>query len=78
MRRLFVVAALVVAGCQNIVGPFQTKTPQRVDDPMLPIYEQQQRGRARLPVIEETFGQNYGDTEIAPPTYCDRPGVHGR
>ena len=32
MHRYFLVGALLVAGCQNIVGPFQHRQPERVDD----------------------------------------------
>ena len=78
MYRLFATAVLLAAGCQNILGPFQAREPQRVDDPVLPIYEQQRRGRDRLALPEDTFGQNYGPAPVAPPTYIDRPGPHGR
>src|SRR4051812_15908721 len=43
MHRIILLGVLVAAGCQNVVGPFQQRDPQRVDDPLLPIYEQQQR-----------------------------------
>lgn len=77
MRKLIVVGALVMAGCQNIVGPFQSRPPQRVDDPLAGrvgqdrIAEQQRRGRDRLALPEDRTG-------MAPYTYTDRPDPHGR
>lgn len=78
MHRIILAGLVCLAGCQNVVGPFQARQPQRVDDPCLPIYEQQRRGRDRLALPEQNFGQNYGDAPVAPPTFIDRPGVHGR
>lgn len=54
MRRMILVAALVLPGCQGVVGPFQHRTPERVDDPILPIPEQERRGRDRLPLPEQS------------------------
>jgi hypothetical protein len=71
MRRLFCLGVLCLAGCQNVIGPFGHRDPQRVDDPLLTIGEQQRRGRDRLALPEES-------TSIAPPTYADRPGLNGR
>jgi hypothetical protein len=48
MRRFFCVAVLLLAGCQNTVGPFARHNHERVDDPLLSIEEQQRRGRERL------------------------------
>jgi hypothetical protein len=47
MRRLCLAALLVLTGCQNLVGPFRPRPPQRVDDPSITISEQERRGRAR-------------------------------
>src|SRR5438309_1910518 len=52
MRRACLLAVLLVAGCQNTVGPFAPRQPQRVDDPLLSITEQQQRGRDRAKATE--------------------------
>lgn len=51
MRQLILIGALVLTGC-NLNGPFAPRTPQRVDDPHLPIYEQERRGRDRLSLPE--------------------------
>lgn len=48
MRWITLAALLAVAGCANINGPFAPRPPQRVDDPRLPIPEQEMRGRDRL------------------------------
>jgi hypothetical protein len=48
MHRLVLLGALLLAGCQNLVGPLQCRAPQRVDDPCLTTHEQEQRGRDRL------------------------------
>lgn len=71
MRRLILVGALVMAGCQNVIGPFQSRPPQRVDDPLVSIGEQQRRGRDRLALPEDRTG-------MAPNTFTDRPDPHGR
>jgi hypothetical protein len=47
------VALVLVAGCQNVVGPFARRSPARVDDPLLPIGEQKRLGRERLALPEE-------------------------
>ncbi len=54
MRRLCLVGALaLLAGCQNVSGPFRPKPPVRVDDPNVSIKEQQRRGRSRLALPDE-------------------------
>ncbi len=55
MRRILLLGALIVmTGCQNVVGPFRPKSPLRVDDPSIPISEQQSRGRARYALPDES------------------------
>lgn len=71
MRKLILAGALFVAGCQNVIGPFQSRPPQRVDDPLVSIGEQQRRGRDRLALPEDQTG-------MAPRTFTDRPDPHGR
>lgn len=48
MRQLVLLGALVMTGC-NLFAP---RSAQRVDDPRLPIYEQERRGRDRLSLPE--------------------------
>jgi hypothetical protein len=71
MRYAILLGALLLAGCQNTVGPFAPREPQRVDDPLLSIPEQQQRGRDRLSLPEDERG-------VSPRTFMERPGPHGR
>ncbi len=75
MRRLCLLGALFVMGCGNVIGPFGPRSPQRVDDPMLPISEQESRGRDRYSYWDETPVKI---DNLAPRTYADRPGPHGR
>ena len=62
MRRLVLVVAVLAAGCNNIVSPFDHRRPERVDDPCLSIGEQEREGRARLALPEESrsVGPNSG------------------
>jgi hypothetical protein len=55
MRRLLVIGLLLLAGCQGVVGPFQPRSAQRVDDPLLTINEQEKRSRARLALPDESY-----------------------
>jgi hypothetical protein len=69
MRKLYLIGFLCLAGCQNVVGPFEHRKPERVDDPLLSISEQQRRGRDRLALPD--------DTGIAPRTGLVTPTPHG-
>jgi len=71
MRRLFLLGALLVMGCRTTVGPFAHREPQRVDDPRLTIPEQERRARDRLAYPEQS-------ADVAPRTYTELPGPHGR
>jgi hypothetical protein len=64
--RLALFGLLCVAGCQGVIGPFQRRSPERVDDPAFTIPQQEYRGRARLPLWNDR-------TDLAPKTYADRP-----
>ena len=68
MRRLVLTAALLLlAGCQNLEGPrARRENPQRVDDPRLPISEQERRGREELALPLES-------PTVGPPTYLKSP-----
>jgi len=54
MRRLCIASFLLLAGCQSVVGPFEHRKPERVDDPNLPIAEQKRRGRDRLALPDQS------------------------
>jgi hypothetical protein len=71
MRKLLLLGVLFLAGCQNVLGPFAHRQPQRVDDPRLPIEEQQRRARDRLALPED-------NPDLTPRTYTELPGPHGR
>jgi len=65
MRRMILAATLTLAGCANLNGPFAARTPQRVDDPRLPIPEQEARGRDRLALpgdVPEVMPRSYVPT----------------
>jgi hypothetical protein len=72
MRRLFILGVLLLlSGCKNVQGPFQSKTPQRIDDPLLTIGEQERNGRARL-------GLPVDSPSVAPPTGQSPTTPYGR
>lgn len=66
MRRVFVLALMLLCGCAGVRGPFDAGRPMRVDDPSLPIVEQERRGRDRYPNPDEL-------DKIAPPTSVASP-----
>jgi hypothetical protein len=68
MRTLYLVGFLFLFGCQGTVGPFDSRKPERVDDPLLSIGEQQRRGRDRLALPD--------DTGVVPSTGLLNPGPH--
>jgi hypothetical protein len=71
MRRLFLLAVLLLTGCRTTTGPFAPRDPERVDDPRLPISEQERRGRDRLSYQEI-------EPNVLPRTYSELPGPHSR
>jgi hypothetical protein len=54
MRHLALFALLLLAGCRNVIGPFDPRPPVRVDDPRLSIEEQQALGRQFLALPDES------------------------
>jgi hypothetical protein len=70
MQRIVLAGMLLMAGCQHVVGPFQSRT-QRIDDPAISIEEQQRRGRERLALPQD-------QDSLAPKTYSDFPSPTGR
>jgi hypothetical protein len=71
MCRILLAGVLLLAGCQNVLGPFAPRKPQRVDDPLLTIPEQQRNGRDRLALPDDS-------RSVAPPTGTLREGPHDR
>jgi hypothetical protein len=66
MRRLCLAGILLLAGCQNVAGPFSMRKPERVDDPLLSIPEQKARGRERLALPDDSVNVA-PRTGVAPP-----------
>jgi hypothetical protein len=55
MRRLFLASILLaLVGCTNYVGPFQPRSPQRIDDPRLSLQEQDRRERAQVAIPQQS------------------------
>jgi hypothetical protein len=62
MRHWLVLALVLLAGCENLVGPFR-RPPTRVDDPRLSIAEQEKVGRDNLAFPDQAplAGPNAGN-----------------
>jgi hypothetical protein len=71
MNRLWIASLLLLTGCRSVVGPFEPRKPERVDDPNLTIAEQRQRGRDRLALPEPS-------PTLVPPTYGEAGWSYGR
>ena len=54
MRHLLLLGFLILAGCQNIDGPFRKTSRERADDPNYSINEQQRRGRSTLGLPDDS------------------------
>lgn len=68
MSRIIVLGLLILAGCQNVRGPFASRSPGRVDDPALPISEQERRGRDRLALPDPGWGVGPHEPAALPTT----------
>jgi hypothetical protein len=53
-RLMLLGTLLLLAGCQNVAGPFRARSPQRADDPSLTIKEQESRGRAQYALPDKS------------------------
>jgi hypothetical protein len=71
MRKLLLLSVLLLSGCQGVIGPFQPRDPGRIDDPRLPIAEQERRARDRIALPDDT-------SNIAPRSGAAIPGSLGR
>jgi hypothetical protein len=69
MRRWMLLGMLLLAGCQNTIGPLANRSRAKPDDPLFSIQEQQRRGRDRYSLPDEAAG---------PRTGVDRYGPTGR
>lgn len=73
MRRWLLLSLMLsgLIGCSNITGPIANRrSPERIDDPLYSIEEQERRGRERLSLPE--------DDRMSPNTYMGRYGPTGR
>ncbi len=71
MRRILLVGVLCLAGCQSVVGPFETRR-ERADDPLLTSAEQQRKAR---------YLHAYADEDLAARSNVvgrPEPSPHGR
>lgn len=66
MRRLSLAAVLLLAGCRSVVGPFENRKPERVDDPRYTIPEQERRGRDRLALPQWSENVAPGGVQVLP------------
>ena len=69
MRRMMLFGVLILAGCQNTIGPLANRNRERPDQAQYDIEEQKRRGRDRYslpddsPLIGPRTGiSNYGPT----------------
>ena len=59
MRRILVVALLLVSGCEGLQGPRRRSMyPERVDVPCMPIPRQEYRGRAELAYPDSSWSRS--------------------
>jgi hypothetical protein len=72
MRKLLFLALLFLAGCTNLRGPLQSQQPVRVDDPLLPTYEQEKLGRAYVALPDDPY--QVGDKSGV----VTQQGIYGR
>jgi hypothetical protein len=56
MRKLMAIGLLLLAGCQNVAGPFVDRPGGRVDDPRISLDEQKSRARDRLSMPDDYSG----------------------
>jgi hypothetical protein len=61
VRRILMLGVLFLTGCQSTVGPFQARSPQRVDPPNVALTEQEARARNRWALPDES-------RKVAPPS----------
>ncbi len=69
MRRLFLIGCMLLAGCQNTIGPLVNQRRPLPDDPYYGTADQKRFGRDRLARPDDSFGvgpstgtQTYGPT----------------
>ena len=66
MRYILVAGIALAAGCQNVIGPFQARSPTRVDDPRLTIEEQERLTRDRYALPDDAYAAGPRDATVRP------------
>jgi hypothetical protein len=66
MRKLLVLL-LVVSGCQTFNAPWDSRRPERADDPLLAPNEQRRKARYLLAFPDLELGPRSGAGEVFPP-----------
>jgi hypothetical protein len=68
MRRWLLLSALLLAGCQNTIGPLENRHRGRPDDPYFSVEEQKRFGRDRYSQPQDSFanGPNTGIATYGP------------
>jgi hypothetical protein len=56
MRKIMAIGILLLAGCQNVAGPFMARPGVRVDDPRISLDEQKTRARDQLSMPDDFSG----------------------
>jgi hypothetical protein len=56
MRSLMAIGLLLLAGCQNVAGPFAARPGVRVDDPRISLDEQKSRARDQWSLPDDFSG----------------------
>ena len=71
MRRVMLLGVLILAGCQNTMGPLGNRFRERPDQPQYDIEEQKRRGRDRFSVPDDS-------PQVGPRTGVSLYGPTGR
>jgi len=73
MRRIVLGGALLLAGCQGVVGPRERycRGVPPIDDPRLTIAEQEKRSRANVALPDPSWS-------AGPQTYTEGPAYRDR
>ncbi len=71
MHRMMLLGLVLLAGCQNTVGPLANRFRERPDRPYYDIEEQKRRGRDRYPLPDDS-------PQVGPKTGISAYGPTGR
>jgi len=71
MRRMMLLSLLLLAGCQNTIGPLVNKQRGRPDDPYYSVEDQKRFGRDRYSLPDDAYS-------AGPKTGVEKYGPTGR